>query len=227
MAVMTRATLSGGGGGGSLRTAGLLVGLALAAGIPRTSLARAEPGTFFLVEGDGGYELGGAFAEGPGGWTRGLTIGAGAKPKGWPLRFFGIASFVWSDLEGDVPGSTEGALIERETFRWSLGLRVIAPVAERLRAIVDTTLGSMTVDSTATLGRGAERIASSDEGFCVGVRLGLQWRLHYRVSLGTRLDLVLPTGLRSFDPLAEAAGASSGDAGSANAAFVISTTLHL
>lgn len=189
--------------------------------------ARAEPGTYFLIEGDAGYEIGGAFPEGPDGWARGITIGAGAKPKGWPLRFFGIASFSWADLEGAVDGSAEGAVIERDTFTWAMGLRVIAPIAARLRAIVDTTLGSTAVESTATLGRGAERIVSRDDGFTVGIRLGLQWRLHYRVSLGARMDLILPTGLASFDPLAEAAGVSSGDAGAANAAFGLSATFHL
>lgn len=211
----------------SARGGAAMFALLISLGIAGAQEVRAEPGTYFLIEGDGGYEIGGAFAEGPDGWARGITIGAGAKPKGWPLRFFGIASFSWADLEGAVEGSAEGAVIERDAFKWSLGLRVIAPIAERLRAIVDTTLGSILVDSTAILGRGAERIASRDEGFFVGVRIGLQWRLHYRASVGARFDLTLPTGLSGFDPLAEAAGARSGDAGSANAAFGLTATFHL
>lgn len=185
-----------------------------------------KPGTFFLVEAGLGYGLGAAFAEGPDGLTTQVTLGAGGKPKGWPLRFFGIMRFGWAWLSGDVVSALERSTIERDVFEWSVGLRIIAPISGRLRFVADTTLGATQVESRATLGAGAERIVSDDGSFLVHLGLGLQYRLHYNFSLGARMDVALPTGFESFDALAEAAGARSQDAGAANLGWGLSATLH-
>lgn len=185
-----------------------------------------RPGTFFLLEAGLGYELGTAFAEAPGGLHTGVTLGVGGKPKGWPLRLFGIMRLGWAGLSGDVVTALERSTIERDVFDWSFGLRVIAPITGRLRFIADTTLGGTQVESRATLGGGAERIASDDGSFLVAFGFGLQYRLHYNFSVGARMDVALPTGLASFDQLAEAAGARSEDAGLANLGWSVSATLH-
>jgi hypothetical protein len=187
---------------------------------------RARPGTFFFAEAGLGFGLGEAFAEGPSGLATGFTLGAGGKPKGWPLRFFGIARFAWSELDADIDSGLERSQIERSVIDWSFGLRVIAPISGRLRFLVDTTLGGLHVESDAILGGGAERITSDDASFLVAFGLALQYRLLYNFSLGARMDIAIPTGLESFDALAEAAGASSANAGVANLGWTITATLH-
>jgi len=189
-------------------------------------LAAKRPGTFLLAEVDVGYGLGGAFAESPGGLATGVTLGMGGKPKGWPLRFFGIARLAWASLEGEVDSGLERSVIARDVFDWSFGLRVIAPITGRLRFIADTTVGGTQVESSATLGGGAERIASSDGSFLVALGFGLQYRLHYNFSIGVRMEIAIPTGLETFDALAEVAGANSADAGLANLDWTLSATLH-
>ena len=185
-----------------------------------------RPGTFFLLEAGLGYGVGEAFAESPDGLTTGVTLGFGGKPKGWPLRFFGIMRLSWADLSGRVETALERSEIERDVFDWAFGLRIIAPISGRFRFIVDTTFGGTQVASRATLGGGAERIASDDGSFLVAFGFGLQYRLHYNFSLGARMDVALPTGLETFDALAEAAGASSDDAGLANLGWGLTATLH-
>ncbi len=185
-----------------------------------------RPGTFLMAEVHLGYGLGGAFAESPDGIASGITFGAGGKPRGWPLRFFGIARFGWASLEGEVDSGLERSVIERDIFDWSFGLRVIAPITNRFRFLADTTIGGTRVDSSAVLGGGAERIDSSDGSFLVEIGLGLQYRLHYNFSIGARMDIAIPTGLEVFDALAETAGASSDDAGMANLDWALSATLH-
>lgn len=205
--------------------------IALASSMAQQSVARevrhdSRPGTFMLAEVDFGYGLGEAFAEGPDGFATNLTLGAGGKPKGWPLRFFGIARIGWWSLSSDVDNGLEASLIEREVFNWSFGLRVIAPIVSRLRLIVDTTLGGTQVESFATLGSGAERIGVSDGSFLVAFGVGLQYRLHYNFSIGARMDIAMPTGLETFDVIAEMAGIDSRDAGAANLDWTLSATLH-
>lgn len=185
-----------------------------------------QPGTFLMAELHFGYGLGGAFAESSGGLASGITLGAGGKPRGWPLRFFGIARLGWTSLEGDVDNGLERSVIERDVFDWSFGLRVIAPITNRFRFLADTTIGGTQVESTATLGGGAERIASNDGSFLFAIGLGLQYRLHYNFSIGARMDIAIPTGLETFDALAETAGASSADAGMANLDWTLTATLH-
>lgn len=186
----------------------------------------ARPGAFMMAEVDFGYGLGAAFAEDPDGFATGVTLGIGGKPKGWPLRFFGIARLCFASLSGAIDSGLEHSEIERDVFNWSFGLRVIAPIANRFRFLVDTTLGGTQVQSTATLGGGAEQIESDDGSFLVEFGLGLQYRLHYNFSIGARMDVAIPTGLETFDALAETAGASSADAGMANLGWTLSATLH-
>jgi len=179
-----------------------------------------------LAEVDVGYGLGAAFAEDPDGFATGVTLGVGGKPKGWPLRFFGIARLSFATLSGSVDSGLEHSEVERDVCNWSFGLRVIAPIANRFRFLVDTTLGGTQVESGATLGGGAERIESDDGSFLVEFGLGVQYRLHYNFSVGARMDIAIPTGLETFDALAQAAGASSDDAGMANLGWTLSATLH-
>lgn len=193
------------------------------AGEPRHG---SRPGTFMLAEADLGYGLGEAFAEGPDGLAGHLTFGAGGKPRGWPLRFFGIARLGWAGLAGDVDSGFERSRIKRDVFSYAFGLRVIAPIVGRLRFIADTTLGGMHVESQATLGGGAERIESDDGSFLVAFGLGLQYRMHYHFSIGVRMDIAMPTGLETFDALAEVAGADSREAGVANLDWTLGATLH-
>jgi len=207
----------------------VLVLMTMAVGAPVLAEDRPQnprPGTFFLVEADVGFGLGEAFAESPSGLVTGLTLGFGGKPKGWPLRFFGIMRLSWSDLRARIDDGLERSAIERAIFEWSLGLRVIAPLKDRLRFLADTALGLADIRSRASLGGGAERIGSDDSSFVVTFGLGLQYRLHYNFSLGARMELVIPTGLAPFDALAETAGASSSDAGMANLSWVLAATLH-
>ncbi len=213
-------------------TTGRLV-LCTAALILLAEVARADedmpapkPGTFMMFEADFGYGLGAAFAENPGGLAAGLTFGAGGKPRGWPLRFFGIARAGWAFLEGTVEAGVERSVLERSVFSWGFGLRVIAPIANRFRLLVDTTLGGLQVESTATLAGGAERIASNDGSFLVEFGLGLQYRVHLNLSIGLRMDIAIPTGLETFDPMVETAGLSSGEAGIANLDWTLNVALH-
>ncbi|MFO0746830.1 MAG: hypothetical protein U1F43_14330 [Myxococcota bacterium] len=189
--------------------------------------AHAAPGTFMIVEGDLGYAMGEAFPEAPTGLATGITLGAGGKPKGWPLRFYGVLNLDWESLTSDVTSPGERSSLTRDTFAWSLGLRVIAPIRNRLRFFSEVTLGGYSVASTSTLGGGAEQLSSDDGSFLVRFAAGLQWRFNMWFSLGARIDLKVPTGLQSFDAIAEAAGASSSNAGISNVGFGLTATFHL
>lgn len=189
--------------------------------------SQAAPGTWFVVEGGLGYGMGEAFAEAPDGLATNFTLGFGGKPKGWPLRFYGIVNLGWGSYDGEVTGSLERSTIERSTFSYSAGLRILAPLYRRLRFLSEVTIGGYAVTSEGALGNGAERIAADDGSFMVGFAAGLQWRFNLWFSLGARLDLQIPTGLDSFDPIAESAGLPTSDAGISNVGFGLTATLHL
>ena len=208
---------------------GMRLGLAVLGGMLVAGSAQARdprPGTFLLAEVDAGFGLGDAFAEGPTGLATGLTFGAGGKPKGWPLRFFGIMRLSWASLDAEVETRLERSTIEREVFGYCFGLRIIAPIEDRLRFLSDVMVGGTQITSQATLGDGAERIASDDGSFMIELAFGLQYRLHYNFSIGARMDVAIPTGLDAFDALAETAGVSSNEAGAANLDWALTATLH-
>jgi len=189
--------------------------------------ALAGRGTFLITEGELGFGVGDAFPEGPTGMAGGVTLGAGGKPKGWPLRFYGIMRLDWGGLAGTASGADEQAEIERDTFAWTAGLRIVAPMYRRLRLIVDTTLGGYSVETRGVFGGGAEELVSQDSSFLVGFGAGLQWRFTLGFSLGARLDVSIPTGLEAFDPIVETVGVPTRGAGIANLGFGLTATLHL
>ncbi|MCC6624698.1 MAG: hypothetical protein IT385_25840 [Deltaproteobacteria bacterium] len=191
------------------------------------SAAHAKPGTFLIAEGEVGFGLGDAFPEGPTGIVGGVTLGAGGKPRGSPLRFYGVLNLGWASYSGEVDSPIETATIERDTFAWSAGLRVISPIVRRLRFFAEATLGGYAVTTEGRLGGGAELVRADDGSFLVGFAAGLQWRFNLAFSLGARFDLAVPTSLESFDPIAEAAGAASSAAGFANLGFGLTATFHL
>ena len=156
-----------------------------------------------------------------------VTLGAGGKPKGMPLRFYGILNLGWAALETDQTSATERAVVRRDTFAWSAGLRIYVPIASRLRFFADVTFGGFAVETEALLGGGTERLTSDDGSFLVSFAAGIQWRFTRWFSLGARIESLIPTGLDSFDPIAEAAGAASADAGIANYGFSLTATIHL
>lgn len=191
------------------------------------SVRAAEPATWFIVEGGLGYGMGEAFAEAPTGITTGVTLGFGGKPKGWPLRFYGIVNLGWGSYDGQVESDVDRSTIERSTFSYSAGLRILAPIYRRLRFLSEVTIGGFAVASEASLANGAERVVADDGSFLVGFAAGLQWRFNLWFSLGARIELQIPTGLDAFDPIAESAGAPSSDAGVSNVGFGLTATFHL
>jgi len=190
-------------------------------------VGRADPGTWFMVEGGLGYGVADAFPEAPTGLSTGLTLGFGGKPKGWPLRFYGIVNLAWGSYDADVTSDVDRSTIARSTFSYSAGLRVLAPLYRRLRFLSEVTIGGYSVASEAALASGAEHVSNDDGSFLVGIAAGLQWRFNLWFSLGARADIQFPTGLSSFDPIAEAAGTPSSNAGASNFLFSLTATLHL
>jgi len=203
----------------------LLAAIILVTGLEGSALAR--PGTFLIAEGGVGFGLGEAFPEAPSGVAGGVTLGVGGKPKGSPLRFYGVLNFGWGSYSGDVTSRVEHATITRDTFTWSAGLRVISPIYRRLRLFGEATLGGLAVTSEGRLGGGSELVRGDDGSFLVGFATGLQWRFNLAFSLGARVDLTIPTSLEGFDPIAEMAGAPSANAGLGNLGFGLTATFHL
>ena len=192
------------------------------------SAARAEPSsTFFIGEAWGGYSFGGAFPESPSGPTGGLTLGFGGKPRGLPLRFYGIANLGFSRLDATRSQAFDHATIARDVVAWSFGLRTLAPIVGKLRLFADLTLGGFHVASQAILDEGAERLDSHDGSFLISMGIGLQYRPLVHLSLGARAEYAMPTGLETFDPLAEVAGFRSENAGAGNFNVLVTATLHL
>jgi len=207
----------------------LLTALLLVAGAcaGTTRDAHAAPGTIFIVEGQGGYTIGSVFSEGPDGFGGRLTLGVGGKFKGWPTRFYGIVNITSASLSGTVGSGIDRATTSRSWFAWSVGLRMLTPVALHLRFLADVSLGRAMVGSDATLLAGGERYHTDDDALLVEMGMGLQYRFTLNFALGVRVDVAIPTNLDSYDLLGELAGSASSDGGLMNPSFLLTATIHL
>jgi len=205
----------------------LLAALVAAPAGQASAKQAAKRGSIFIVEGHAGYTLGSVFAEDPAGFGARLTLGVGGKFKGWPTRFYGIVNFSTAALTGTYGAGIDRAETERSWFGWSVGLRMLSPIARNLRFLTDLSIGQAKVDSEATILAGSERYRTEDDGLPVEIGVGLQYRLTFNFSLGARIDVAIPTNLDSFDLLGELAGAPSGAGGLMNPSFLITATLHL
>ncbi len=197
------------------------------AGLLAGERARAAPATIFIGEAWGGYSFAGAFPEDPSGPTGGVTVGLGGRPRGLPIRFYGIASLGFSHLDATRREPFDHATVTRDVVAWSFGLRTLAPLAAKLRVFADFAIGGFHVASAAVLDDGAERLESHDGSFLVSIGAGLQYRPLTHLSLGARAEFAIPTGLETFDPLAEVSGFDSDAAGAANVNVLLTATLHL
>lgn len=189
--------------------------------------AEAAPSTIFIGEAWGGYSFADAFPESPTGPTAGVTVGLGGRPRGLPIRFYGIANLGFSRLDATRREPFDHATVTRDVFAWSFGLRTLAPLVDKLRVFADFAVGGFHVASAAVLDEGAERIESHDGSFLITIGVGLQYRPFANFSIGARAEMAIPTGLETFDPLAEVAGFNSDAAGAANANILLTATLHL
>ncbi len=189
--------------------------------------AEAAPGTHVIVEGQLGWGGGSAFADAPAGLVSKLTLGVGGKFKGWPVRFYAIGNVTLADYAGELQTSSGNAETNREWFAWSLGVRMLAPIAPRLRLLVDASVGAGSVSSSAILNGGREQVSASDTTSVLEMGVGLQYRLHYRFSIGLRGDFTFPLSLDAFDVVSEFAGARSSDGSAMNPSVLLTATLHL
>lgn len=190
--------------------------------------AEAAPrGTFLIAETQVGYSNGSAFAESPDGLGTTLTLGAGGKFKGWPVRFYGIANVSFAGLHGTVRTPIHHTDTSRSWFGYSFGLRTLAPIMRNLRLLMDVSLGEARIESRASMHGGVDTIATSDSSLILELGGGLQYRFAYHFSAGVRASLVAPVSLEQFDLLAELAGARSEQASFANTNVQFTLTLHL
>jgi hypothetical protein len=142
----------------------------------------AAKGSHFLVELDGG-----ALLSGDGGPAVQVAVGAGAKLKQFPARFY---------LLGQFGASGYGASAPRELSPWrgeergefedlALGPRVYWPIVDALRVFVEGLVGATYASGTySEYGlqplRGYEWLALAQ------VAAGIQWRFWYELALGVR-----------------------------------------
>lgn len=176
--------------------------LALAAVLAAVPVAEARRGTHFVVEAGAGAAFGTGFPENGGGYALRTTVGWGGKIKGFPPRFYLIASARFAQLDARVERGSMVSEIGREVLDASAGIRVLLPI-RRLRILGEVTLGGATLTSTARLNGGLERFETDDSSFAVYLAAGLQYRLHRNLSIGVLAEWSLPTDRREFDFVAE------------------------
>ena len=189
--------------------------------------AHAAPSTIFIAEAQVGYTLGSLFPESPDGLAGRLTLGAGGKFRGLPTRFYGIVSLGTASLTGTSGDALDRATTSRSWTSWSIGVRLLSPIAENLRVLGEVALGRAIVESQAVIRTGSDRYDVDDDALLVELAIGLQYRIALNFSIGARAELAIPTNLDEFDLVSEMAGGSSQDGGLMNPSLYLTLTLHL
>lgn len=149
-------------------------------------------GTHFITALEGGVT-----PAGTPGFAGSLTFGGGGKPRGTPLRIYGIAELSFAD---DLPAIALRAPSvrrdERSYFGLSAGVRLYIPIAGELRLFFDALGGASY--NTALLGTAAVQLDESDWFIQGALAGGLQYRLLHALSLGARVKWIA-----SDDPLSD------------------------
>lgn len=142
----------------------------------------AARGTHFLVELDGG-----ALLTGDGGPAVHVAMGAGAKLKQFPARFY---------LLGEFGASGYGATTPRDFSPWpgsergefedlALGPRVYWPILDALRIYVEGLVGATYASGTYSE-YGLQPLRAYEWLALAQLGVGLQWRFWYELALGVR-----------------------------------------
>jgi hypothetical protein len=126
-----------------------------------------------------------------------LLFGGGGKPRGTPLRIYGIGELSFAQ---EMPAIAVRAPTvrsdQRSYFGLSAGVRLYLPIAGDLRLFFDA-LGGASYNS-AELGTAAVQLDESDWYVQGALAAGLQYRLAQPLSLGLRVKWIA-----SDDPLSD------------------------
>lgn len=144
-------------------------------------------GTHFLAEVNGG----GALMGHSGGIAIGGLVGVGGQPRGFPLRFYLVGEFAYSEASerGQVPGLSLDYSEERSYRDIGVGLRIYVPVYGPLRLFLDGMGGG--TQAAGVFHREGLSTLSIGEWRPLGLAaVGLQLRLFHHLSLGVRAKLV-------------------------------------
>lgn len=148
--------------------------------------ARAGPrdsGTYGIAELEGG-----ALLSGNGGPALRAALGAGAKWKRWPARFYIVGQFGASSYSADDPAMRGSAAEEGAFYDLTLGPRVYLPIVGALRLFVEGQFGA-SLASASHFEYGRSTAYAREWLWLVQVCAGLQWRLLYELSIGARVSL--------------------------------------
>jgi len=142
-----------------------------------------------LVEVAGGATVGAGEGGTPAAGGQGsLTLGIGGKWRASPARWFLIGTVdrsSWGALGDDRFGET---MVSRIATTWALGLRGVFPLwSRRWRAVAQLQAGPSLVDAVGERA-GLTSVATQDTHASLLGGVGLQARLHPRLSVGLRLD---------------------------------------
>ena len=161
-------------------------------------------GSHFLLELNNGLSRPIGYSDGYDyGYALGGTVGVGGKFRGNPLRFYIVGNFNTSGFNLSRSYNNKVRIVTRQVTDLSLGLRMLVPLQGRLRGFVEGSLGQAQVDGLMRIQGGPPQLTfrDTDTDFAVFLGGGLQYRLSYHVSLGTKLDIALIDDDDSFDPI--------------------------
>lgn len=159
---------------------------------PEPESAPRRRATHYLLELEGGV----APAASPG-FAGGLLFGGGGKPRGTPLRIYGIGELSFAHHEPAIAARAPSVYGDvRHYFGLGAGLRLYVPIAGGLRLFFDALAGASY--NTAELDTAAVQLDESDWFIQGALGGGLQYRLLHGLSLGARVKWTA-----SDDPLSD------------------------
>jgi len=119
----------------------------------------------------------------------GLAVGYGGRLRGTPVRFYAVAAYdrATFSVSGSPPQSGALYLTQRSHNDIQLGLRVLLPVARRLRWYAELLAGGS--HQSSRIGRGEGPSAeSADWAGLLSAVTGLEVRWHRNLATGLRAE---------------------------------------
>ncbi len=184
----------------------------------------ANAGNHFVFELDAGFNSPYSIhnTEGGMGGAYGLTLGYGGRFGNGPALYF-VGRFGYSDLDYRGLNASGGLHVTRQALDFGFGGRLYLPITERLRFLLQLTLGG-TFDESEVEQRGLTSLIIKENAFTLGVDAGLQYRINNNFSFGFTVANDLYPGSTAFREAPFKVGATEGLDGQVSCSFT--ATFH-
>lgn len=197
--------------------------VALAA--PAVAQAR---GTHFIIEaGAGVSDAEGYTFDDTLGTSIGVTLGAGGKFSGNPLRLYVIGNLMYSGFDMAEVKSVWGGTLQTSgrMSGFFLGGRALLPVYSGLRIYGEFGLGSTHTGATLTDSEQIIDLGESESNFSVIASTGIEYRLLRSFSLGAKANVVMIDDTPQNGPFNSLVPAKPGSWASLKN-FLLTATIH-